>query len=208
MRMDINLSSRPFQNHNLFHCALISSCVLAFGLSFYNAWSATASSRAIKAYMASRSKSEWDSAKGKELADKLDREIAGIEKRPELALVPFVNQQIDRRSLSWIRLLDWLEATMPPAVIVTSINPSLSERGMISLGLSFTAKELDAAIAFMKRMRSSPAFPSVMPLSESTSPDHHAIQYQIHATYNPAAGAPPPPSTTDDDEKESEEGER
>ncbi|MBI2838576.1 MAG: PilN domain-containing protein [Acidobacteria bacterium] len=206
MKIDINLSSKPFQNHNVFYAGLALSCALAIGLSAYNGWSAGTSARKMRAYLASKDKSEWNSAKAKEEMIKLDHEIAALEKRPELAQVPFVNQQIDRRALSWTRLLDWLEATMPSAVIVTSIRPTIPERGQgtVDLSLSFTAKELDAAMAFMKRMRNSPAFPSVVPLSESKQQDGRTIDFQIRAVYDPSAGAPPAPAKKSDGESDAE----
>jgi len=160
--------------------------------------------------MASRGKEQWDSAKAKAAADKLREEIAELEKRPELAQVPFVNRQIDRSSLSWIRLLDWMEATMPPAVILTSITPSISERGMVDLTIRFRAKSLDAALAFMRRLRNTPAFPRVVPVTEATSSQGAGgIDFNVTAVYNPSAGPPPPPAQPKDDagEEESEEEE-
>ena len=195
MKLNINLSPSPFQNLNIFYSALVLAGLLAITLTAYNGWSAASSWRKKNAFMSKRDKTEWDSAKGREMKQNLLAEIEILEKRPELAQVSFVNHQIERRTLSWTRLLDWMEATMPPAVIVTSIRPSIPEKGEgpIDLSIGFKAKTLDAALAFMKRMRNSGAFPTVVPLNESTPQAGNVIEFQVRASYNRAAGVPPPP---------------
>ncbi len=207
MKLTINLSPSPFQNLNVFYAALAISGLLALTLTAYNGWSAGSSWRKKNAFMSKRDKTEWDSAKGREMKQNLLSEIEALAKRPELTQVSFVNHQIERRTLSWTRLLDWMEATMPPAVVVTSIRPSIPEKGEgeIDLSISFKAKTLDAALAFMKRMRSSGAFPTVVPLSESTPQAGNVIEFQVRASYNRAAGPPPPPKDdTADAEGEAE----
>lgn len=195
MKIDTNLSSSPFLNKNLLLSGLILSLALAGGMTLHNAWSSWSSWRVMKTTVSRRDKADWDSVKGKQLMTALSAGISELEKKPELAHVPFVNQQIERRSLSWTRLLDWLESTMPPAVIVTSIRPAIQERnpGKIDLGLSFTAKELDAAIAFIKRLKNAPAFSSVTPMNEATSQDGQKIDFQLRAIYDASVGPPPPP---------------
>ncbi len=193
MRLDLNLSPQPFQNRNLLYAGLIFCSALALGLTIYNTWSATSSWRKLHSIVSSHNKQEWDIKKGEEMKMVLRAEIDALEQRRELSQVAFVNRQIDRASLSWVRLLDWMEATMPPAVILMSINPTITEHGNVSLSIRFRARTLDAALNFMRRMRNSKAFSSVNPLSESVSQGNAGIEYLITASYNPSIGPPPPP---------------
>lgn len=198
MRLDLNLSPEPFQNRNLVYAGILLFATLGIGLTAYNAWSSINSLRKQNTFLQTRAKSEWDSQKGKQMSERLQADIDELGRRPELAQVPFVNRQIDRRSLSWTRLLDWMEATLPPGVILSSLSPSAAEKSTrIELNIHFQAKSLDTALTFLRRLTNSPAFPVVVPQSEAVQTNGTLIDYQIRAVYDPTVAPPssqkPPP---------------
>ncbi len=206
MRLDLNLSPEPFQNRNLIYAGILFFAALGIGLTSYNAWSSINSMHRQDAFLHSRAKSEWDSQKGKQMSERLQAEIDELGRRPELAQVAFVNRQIDRRSLSWTRLLDWMEATLPPGVILSSLSPSTVEKSAkIDLSIHFQAKSLDAALTFMRRLTNSPAFPLVVPQSEAVQTNGSLIDYQIRTVYDPSVAPPSPKPPLGGEEGVSEE---
>src|SRR5579872_329767 len=101
----------------------------------------------------------------------------------------FLNQLIERKSLSWTHVLEDLEKVMPARVHLVSIQPELDEDNQLRLKLNVGGDSRDKALELARRMEDSRRFSSSRITSERWSPQNNGqndpFQCTIEAIYIP-----------------------
>jgi len=99
-----------------------------------------------------------------------------------------VRELVDKRSLSWTRLLARLEAVMPPGVKLASIAPNVKD-GRITLEMAAVGRTTADGYGFLRVLQATEDFDEVVPSSvgEGSAGDGE-IRYTMR--YTPAAWAP------------------
>lgn len=77
--------------------------------------------------------------------------------RAQLDRAAFVNQLIDRKSVSWTRLFERLEQIMPPGVVLVSLRP-LDRNGEQAVDVRFASETLPPAVDFVHALETSGDF--------------------------------------------------
>lgn len=103
----------------------------------------------------------------------------------------YVNAQLAERAFSWSLLLDRLERVVPNGVRLTTLNPSIDDKGVTRLSLSCIAKDGDGLVDILNRMMASPYFRNPFPLAEQTREDG-SRQFTLEVVYM-AEGLPAQP---------------
>jgi len=109
----------------------------------------------------------------------------------------FLNELIERKSLSWTHVLEDLEKVMPARVHVVSIHPEMDpDSNQLTLKM-VVAGDRDRALELAHRMEDSHHFAQTYVENESpaNSGTGDSVQFAIAGIYIPAAE--PPPATPD-----------
>jgi type IV pilus assembly protein PilN len=99
----------------------------------------------------------------------------------------FINQLIERKSLSWTLVLEDLEKVMPARVHLISIRPELSEDNQLTLKLVVGGDSRERAIELARRMEESRRFTQTYIQTERTAAaaTGDAVEFDINGTYVP-----------------------
>jgi type IV pilus assembly protein PilN len=89
----------------------------------------------------------------------------------------YLNQLIERKAFSWTRVLENLEKVMPPRVHVVSISPQLNDDNELVLKMVIAGDSRERAIELEKRMEESRTF------TQTHTPHEANIQSQTGDTY-------------------------
>jgi type IV pilus assembly protein PilN len=98
----------------------------------------------------------------------------------------FLNDAIERKSLSWTRIFMDLERMMPPGLHVVSVSPEFGKDRRIGVRLLVGGSSHQKAIELVRRMEESSTFKEATLHTEtmaSGSPD--PVQFEITSTYIP-----------------------
>ncbi|MGH9413389.1 MAG: hypothetical protein ACRD0Y_06570 [Terriglobales bacterium] len=101
-----------------------------------------------------------------------------------LARAHFLNQLIDRKSVSWTELFERLEQIQPPGVELISLRP-LQRNGQNAVDLRFASETLQPAIDFVQSLETSGDFADAVVTRETAAPERTDV--------NRPRGAVPPP---------------
>ena len=92
------------------------------------------------------------------------------------------NAIIDRRAFSWTALFEHFEATLPPDVRITAVQPGLEHEGLTRVRVAVEARRAEDLDAFVEALEKGGTFREALATQETTSPDG-VIQAAIEATY-------------------------
>lgn len=103
------------------------------------------------------------------------------------------NDLIDRKSVSWTRLFERLEALMPAQVQLVSIGPGHGQNAAGDLAITIAAPGIPEALPFVRKLEQSSDFvaPSVRQVSERQEQAQTSgaeVRLQITTEYRPALG--------------------
>jgi len=107
----------------------------------------------------------------------------------------FLNELIERKSLSWTHVLEDLEKVMPSRVHLVSIHPELDVDNQLTLKM-VVAGDRDRALELARRMEDSRHFTQTFVETESaaTSGSGDAVQFAIDGIYLPETAPAPAPT--------------
>ena len=182
-----NLSTKPFYNERAARIAIGLVLLLALMLtafSVFRALSLRAEEQALSA-RATQARSE-----AQRLRAEANRTTAQIDPK-ELAAVSEAaaeaNDVIAQRTFSWGALLADLEATLPPNVRVTAVQPRV-ENGVFKVTIDVEATNFEELAAFAEALDARGSFPEVLPRGHSLTED--VITASIDTTYQPRPAGP------------------
>lgn len=168
MKIDINLSSRPFVNYRKFY--LIAGFLLGLLLivSFWNFSQYRSSHERRKAFVESLSSDQMkQEALGRD-EENLLRSLQTAETSDFLDLVEYVNQLINRRTFSWTHLLNDLEKLTPPNLQLASIKPRIRGTDLL-IEIVVKGRVTQEMIQFVSNLENSGKFTDVSPMYEDLS---------------------------------------
>ncbi|MDT8069849.1 MAG: PilN domain-containing protein [Terriglobia bacterium] len=107
----------------------------------------------------------------------------------------FLNDAIQRKSLSWTRIFMDLERMMPQGLHVVSIKPEFAKDNRLGIHLTVGGNSHEKAIELVRRMEESSTFRQATLLSETmTSSGSDPVMFEITSTYTPSRVADEFPS--------------
>ena len=108
----------------------------------------------------------------------------------------FLNQLIERKTLSWTHVLEDLEKVMPARVHLVSIHPALDEGNQLTLRLVVAGDSRDKALELVRRMEDSGRFTQTYIETETSAAagTGDTVQFNLNGVYVP--GTLPAPTLT------------
>jgi type IV pilus assembly protein PilN len=168
MKIEINLSSRPFVNYRQFYLIAGSLLGLLMIVSFWNFSQYRSSHERRKAFVESLSSDQMKlEAMGKE-EENLLRSLQTADTSDFLDRVEYVNQLINRRTFSWTRLLNDLEKLTPPNLQLASIKPQVRGTDLL-IEIVVKGRNTQEMIQFVLNLENSGKFTDVSPMYEDLS---------------------------------------
>jgi type IV pilus assembly protein PilN len=196
MRLNINLASQPYEDARQFWLrwgtglAALAILTIALLMITISGWFAARRDRGniaeLRAQIAQR--------------DQTRRQAEAFLNRPENRATrdksQFVNELIERKSLSWTRVLEDLEKVMPARVHLVSIHPEVDEDNRLLLKMLVAGDSRDRAIELARRMEESRRFTQTYIKTEHFAPagSGDTVQFDIDGVYIPETTEPAPAS--------------
>ena len=183
-----NLSTRPFYNERGVHLLLGLAAIVVGGLTLLNV---------VKVLQLSRQNTELSTSVNRDRAeaDRLTRDAARIRRGinpDELQLVVNAareaNVLIDRRTFSWTALFNRIEETLPPDVMLTSVQPIVDDNGT-KLAMTVLARRTVDVDEFMEKLEATGAFEQVLQRQDEDV-EGGLIRAIIDTYYVPEAAEP------------------
>ncbi len=195
MRLNVNLATQPYEDVRKFLSRWgMLTLLLAIGtaLVVFLAVRNWRDSRAINAQIS-------DLHQKMEALDKVRASASETLNQPQNRAVAdksrFLNDLIERKSLSWTRIFMDLERMMPPGLHVVSVVPEVGKDRRLGVRLLVGGSSHEKAVELVRRMEESSTFKQAQLHSENmTSGTGDPVQFEITSTYvPPASEAAPPP---------------
>jgi type IV pilus assembly protein PilN len=194
MRLNINLASRPYEDARQFWLrwgtGLAAAAVLTLALLTLTItdWFAARRDHAqiadLRAQIAQRDRTRQQA----------EAFLSQPENRTTRDQSQFLNELIERKSLSWTHVLEDLEKVMPSRVHLVSIHPELDSDNQLTLKM-VVAGDRDRALELARRMEDSRHFTQTYVETETpaTSGSGDTVQFAIDGIYLPEAAPAPAP---------------
>jgi Tfp pilus assembly protein PilN len=156
-----NLSTRPFYNERAIHLLLALAAIMVALVTLVNV---------VKVVQLSRQNTELASRVNRDRneAERLTRDAARIRRginQEELQLVVNraheANALIDQRTFSWTGLFNQIEKTLPPDVMLTAVQPVVTDTGT-RISFTMLARRTVDADEFMEKLEATGAFENVL----------------------------------------------
>jgi type IV pilus assembly protein PilN len=192
MRLDINLASQPYEDARQFWLhwgtalavvTILTLALLAFTVSdWFAARRDHAQIAELHAQIAQRDRKR----------DQAQEFLNRPENRAIRDQSQFLNELIERKSLSWTHVLEDLEKVMPARVHLVSIHPELDEDNQLTLKMVVAGDSRERAIELASRMEDSGRFTQTYIETESSAAmvSGDTVQFHINGVYIETPGAP------------------
>ena len=196
MRLDINLASQPYEDARQFWMrwgtALAVAVILTLALLTFTVSNWLAARRDHATIATYRAEIAQRDRKRQQAEEFLNRP----ENRATRDQSQFLNQLIERKTLSWTHVLEDLEKVMPARVHLISIHPELDDDNQLTLKMVVGGDSRDKAIELPRRMEDSGRFTQTYIVSESpaSGSSGDTVQFNISGVYVP--GTLPAPVLT------------
>ena len=188
-----NLSTRPFYNERAIQLLLALAALLVVILTAFNA---------IRIFSLSRQNTELSSLvnRDRQEAQRLTRDAqrirAGInveELQATADAAGVANALIDQRTFSWTEFFNRIEETLPPDVMLTSVQPSFGREATI-IQMSVLGRQIEDIDEFMEKLEATGAFHDVLPTQEDTT-DEGLHRLMVRSTYTGTVSEAPEAAT-------------
>jgi Tfp pilus assembly protein PilN len=182
-----NLSTRPFYNERIVRVLLGTLAALLLLALAYEVQQGVVLTRQQSQ---ARRQAASDEEKSKELrasATRLQASISQAELDRVQAAAGEANGVIDGRAFSWTALLNHIETTLPPGVMLTAIRPSVGDDG-VTVSMTVVGRGVTEVGTFMDNLETRGTFADVLSTAEQTRDDGR-IQAVVTGRY--AAGGGP-----------------
>src|ERR1700724_1442998 len=186
MRLDINLASQPYEDARQFWLrwgtAVVVTVILTIALLGFTVmgWFAARVDHAtIASYRAEIAQRDGTRLQAQNFLNRPENRTTRDQSQ-------FLNELIERKSLSWTHVLEDLEKVMPSRVHLVSIHPELDADNQLRLKM-VVAGDRDRALELARRMEDSRHFTQTYVETESaaTSGSGDAFQFAIDGIYLP-----------------------
>jgi hypothetical protein len=188
-----NLSTRPFYNTRAVRIGLAVVGVVVAGLTIFNTAELWRLQRANRELTTTVTQNESQASDLRQKA----RVIQGAIDRTQLSRVTLAareaNTLIDRRAFSWTELLNQFQATLPPEVRISSVQPQVDEDGRMLVAMSVQSKQQEDLDSFIEALEKTGVFREVLSRSDQSSEDGSLVSV-LQAYYDAPQAAPPAPA--------------
>lgn len=185
MKLRTNLSTRPFYNVRAVHAAIGALALLVLAFTLFNVVQLVSLTGSQRTLGARASEAEIEAQRLRGEAARIRTQINQKELEAVSTAAREVNGIIDRRAFSWTELFTQLEATLPPDVRISTVQPRL-EKGTFKVGLVAEARRAEDVAAFIDALEQTGAFRNVVPLQQQTD-DDGLIEVAIEGDYDATA---------------------
>ncbi|MGE3277190.1 MAG: hypothetical protein AB7O67_18910 [Vicinamibacterales bacterium] len=166
-----NLSTRPFYNERAVTAVLAIVAAIVVALSAYNAleiYGLTTRNRQLGEQVRTAE------AKARELtvqARGIRQTLDATEVDAVRAAAREANDLIERRAFSWTELFNRFEATLPPDVRISAVQPQLDQEGRILVSVTTVARRIEDLDAFIGKLEETGAFRAILSRQEEVQED-------------------------------------
>jgi hypothetical protein len=184
--LHINLGTRPFYNVRAVQIVLGTLTAIVIGLTLFNLVQTVRLALSQYTLGASAAQAEAEATRLRSEAVRIRAQI----NPEELAVVAHAareaNAIIDQRAFSWTELFAHFEATLPPDVRITAVQPRLERDGDFVVAVAVDARRPEDVDAFIESLEDRGAFRDVLSVQERTG-EGGLIQAVVEGRYMPPA---------------------
>jgi hypothetical protein len=185
-----NLSTRPFYNSRIVGVALGVATALLLAFTAFNAWQLVSLTRQKTELDAQIRADDATTASLRAGTQAIRQQLAGAEVSGVQSAASEANRLIDRRAFSWTGLFNRFEATLPPDVRITAVQPQTGRGGEMVVAISVVSRRIEDLDAFIDRLEATGAFKGVISREDQASDD--GLLSVIQAFYTPPPLEVPP----------------
>jgi hypothetical protein len=192
-----NLASRPFYNVRVVQVVLVIATALVIALTALNVVQILRLTTSQSTLGARAAEATREAARLRTEAVRIRAQINPEELQVVANAAREANAIIDQRAFSWTDLLAEFEATLPPDVRITSVQPRLDEKTFFVVSIVAEARRSEDLDAFIEALEQRGTFHNVLSRQEQTNTEG-LIESVIEGAYVPRAepeGAPSPQGT-------------
>ena len=177
-----NLATRPFYNVQAVRVVLGIGAAAVLALVLFDVVQLLNLSMSQRSLGARAADAETQAARLLAEAERTRTQIDSAELETVANAAREANAIIDRRAFSWTALFEHFEATLPPDVRITAVQPGLERDGATLVRVAVEARRAEDLDEFVEALEKGGSFREALATQEVTSPDG-VIQAAIEATY-------------------------
>lgn len=180
-----NLSTRPFYNVRAVQIALAAAAAIVLAITLFNVVQVVRLAMSQQSLGARAGEAETEAARLRAEAVRIRAQINPEELQVVANAAREANQIIDQRAFSWTELFGQFEATLPPDVRITAVQPRLERDGSFVLSIGVEARRAEDLDAFIEALETAGAFHNVLAVQEQTGTTG-LIEAIVEGAYVPA----------------------
>lgn len=180
-----NLSTRPFYNVRAVQIALGAAAAIVLAITLFNVVQVVRLAMSQQSLGARAGEAETEAARLRTEAVRIRAQINPEELQVVANAAREANQIIDQRAFSWTELFGQFEATLPPDVRITAVQPRLERDGSFVLSIGVEARRAEDLDAFIEALETAGAFHNVLAVQEQTGTTG-LIEAIVEGAYVPA----------------------
>lgn len=184
-----NLSTRPFYNLRAVRALLGLAALVVLAVTLFNIVQLVRLTASQYTLGARAADAEREAARLIDDAGRIRAQINPEELQTVVDAAREANAIIDQRAFSWTDLLTTFEATLPPDVRITTVQPNLEGKGVFVVAVGVEARRSEDLDAFIEALETTGGFQNVLSVQEQTS-EAGLIEAVVQGSY-----VPPPRET-------------
>lgn len=188
-----NLSTQPFYNTRAVRAGLLLFGVIAAALTVFNSVELWRLQRANREFGQAVTGNENAARDLRQKARTIQQALDTAALAQVAAAAREANQLIDRRTFSWTELLNQFQATLPPTVRVSSVQPQVDSNGRLLVAITVLSRQQEDLDSFIEALEKTGVFRDVLSRSDSSVEDGSLVSV-LQAYYNPTAPVATPPA--------------
>jgi hypothetical protein len=179
-----NLSTRPFYNVRAVHAALGLAAVIVLILTLFNVVQIVRLGLSQRTLGASAAEAEREATRLRGEAAQIRAQINPQELEVVASEAREANRIIDQRAFSWTELFAQFEATLPPDVRITAVQPRIEDNNFI-IAVGVQARRAEDLDAFVEALETGGTFRNVLAVREQSVDG--LIEAIVEGSYVPPA---------------------
>ena len=179
-----NLSTRPFYNVRAAHVVLGAAGSILLGVMLFNVTQVVRLRMNQQSLDALAVEAEEETARLRTDAMRILAQINPQELQAVSDAAQEANQIIDQRAFSWTELLSRFEATLPPEVRITAVQPRLDDTDDFLVEIRVEAQRAEDLDAFVEALETGGGFHNALAVQTQTDASG-LIEAIVEGTYVP-----------------------
>jgi hypothetical protein len=183
-----NLSTRPFYNERAVHILLAALAALVLVLTAVNVYEIVKLSRQNTELSTRVDRDRNEAQRFTSEAGRIRRAINQDELQLVVNAAREANSIIDQRTFSWTQFFNVLEENMPPDVMLSAVQPTVSAEGT-QVSMVVLGRRSEDIQEFIEKLEASGAFEGLLP-SQTEALDSGLTRAVVEGVYIPVADEP------------------